>query len=256
MLRVLITRPRSQADDFAGALTAAGMEPIFFPVIEIGRVDDSSALDAALLSLDRFDWMILTSVNGVEAVWERLEALNIGALPANLRIAAIGPKTAAALQAHGIVPDFIPGEYIAEAILPGLGDLYGRSVLLPRAELARKALAEAIQQAGGNPREIIAYHTLPARPDSDALQALHAGVDVVTFTSSSTVRNFVSLARAEGLNPAALPGNPLIACIGPVTAATAREESLAVGVVADEYTTEGLVKAIQDMAQATRRMKG
>jgi len=243
--RILITRPRTQAGDFAAALHAAGAVPVLFPVIEISPLEDPSALDQALQKLEGYQWMVLTSVNGVEAVWKRLAALGIDTLPAELRIAAIGPKTAEALRARGAEPHFVPDEYVAEAILPGLGELRGRRVLLPRAELARPALAQAIRLAGGVADEIAAYRTLPSRPDPQGLEALRSGVDVVTFTSSSTVRNFAALVRGAGLDPLALPGNPSFACIGPITAAVAREEGFPVRLEAEEYTTDGLIRALQ-----------
>jgi uroporphyrinogen-III synthase len=244
--RILITRPLLQAGEFAAALRAAGAEPVFLPTIQIRPVEDSSALDRALRQLPAYAWIVLTSVNGVEAVWEHLSVLGLPGLPDGLQVAAIGPKTAAALQAKGIKPDFVPDEYIAEAVLPGLGDLDGRWVLLPRADLARPALAQAIQAAGGIAHAVTAYRTLPATPDPKGLQALRAGVDAITFTSSSTVRNFVALVQTAGLDPLQLPGAPLIACIGPITAATAVESGFTVSLVADEYTTAGLLAALQD----------
>ncbi len=243
--RILITRPRGQAESFAAALRAAGARPVVFPVIEIAPLEDAAALDRALKDLESYHWLILTSVNGVEAVWERLAAHKIEALPPDLRLAAIGPKTAGALRAQGAEPHFVPQEYVAEAILPGLGELRGRRVLLARAELARPALAQAIRAAGGTADEIAAYRTLPSRLDPEGLQALRAGVDVITFTSSSTVRNFAALVRKAGLDPLALPGDPLFACIGPITAATAREEGFPVHLEAEEYTTAGLIRALQ-----------
>ena len=242
--KVVVTRPRLQANGFVQALRSAGAQPVCFPVIEIGQVEDTTALDRALGKLHCYDWLILTSVNGVEMVWERLETLGSSGLPDGLRVATIGPKTAASLRERRVVPDFVPDEYVAEAITPGLGDLVGRWVLLPRADLARPALADAIVDAGGVAHEIAAYRTLPATPDPEALDALRAGVDVITFTSSSTVHNFISLVRAAGLDPHQLPGNPAIACIGPVTAATAQNLGLPVSVIAREYTTHGLLQSL------------
>ena len=242
--RVVITRPQGQDEEFATALERAGAIPILFPVIEISPVRETTALDRALSKLHCYDWLVLTSVNGVEMVWERLSALDINSIPEQIQVAAIGPKTAEALKARGITPNYVPGEFVAEAIVPGLGDLRGRWVLLPRADLARPALPRAIQVQDGVAHEIAVYHTLPARPDPAVLEALRQGVDIITFTSSSTVRNFVALVAGAGLDPHNLPRNPLIACIGPITAGTAMEEGLPVDVVAEEYTTEGLLRGL------------
>ena len=245
MKRILITRPRAQADDFAEKLRAAGFEPVFFPVIEIKPIEDNVALERAMSKLECYDWLVFTSVNAVDVVF----SLTPTPLPLGegLRIAAIGPKTAEALKARGITPNFVPEEYVAESILPGLGDLRGKWVLLPRAEIARKALPEAIFEAGGIPHEIAVYKTLPAQPDSEGLATLKAGVDVVTLTSPSTVQNFVAIARQNGLDPLALPGNPLFACIGPITERAAREEGFTNVVTAKEYTTEGLIDALSNL---------
>ena len=245
MKRILVTRPRAQADSLVEGLRVAGFEPIYFPVIEIRSVEDHSELDQALEQINQYDWVVFTSVNGVEAVFDRVE--NSASLP---RVATIGPKTAEALKARGVTPDFIPEEYVAEAILPGLGDLRGKRVLLPRAELARKALPEAITKAGGMAHEIAAYRTLPAQPDAEGLAALKAGVDVVTLTSPSTVHNFVAIVKQNGLNPLNLPNNPLFTCIGPITEQAAREERLSNLVVAKEYTAEGMIQILSDLVNS------
>src|SRR5512139_216754 len=216
MKRILITRPRAQADEFAGKLRSAGFEPVFFPVIEIKPVEDNLALERALSKLSCYEWIVFTSVNAVEVVFGHYSPL-IFSDGVGTRFAAIGPKTAGSLKAHGIDPHFVPEEYVAEAILPGLGDLVGKWVLLPRAEIARKALPEAIAEAGGIPHEITVYRTLPTQPDPEAIAALQSGVDVITLTSPSTVQNFVGIARQNGLDPLQLPGSPLFACIGPIT---------------------------------------
>src|SRR5512139_496301 len=225
MKRILITRPRAQADEFAGKLRSAGFEPVFFPVIEIKPVEDNLALERALSKLSCYEWIVFTSVNAVEVVFGHYSPL-IFSDGVGTRFAAIGPKTAGSLKAHGIDPHFVPEEYVAEAILPGLGDLIGKWVLLPRAEIARKALPEAIFHAGGIPHEISVYKTLPAHPNLEGLVALHSGVDVITLTSPSTVDNFIAVAEQNGLDPLDLPKNPLFACIGPVTEQAAKEAGL------------------------------
>jgi uroporphyrinogen III methyltransferase / synthase len=250
-MKILITRPRNQADSFADALSLAGFEPVFFPVIEIRPFEENVALDRAIAKLNCYDWIVFTSVNGVDAFFKRLPS-PLAPVPGRergaeggVRVAAIGPKTAHSLTVRGVTPDFVPDEYVAEAILPGLGDLQGRWVLLPRAEIARKALPEAIAAAGGVAHEIAVYQTVPAEPDPDGLAALQSGVDAVTFTSPSTVENFVVLVRRAGLDPLHLPGNPQIACIGPITEKAAQEAGFRDILVAEEYTTEGLVELLQ-----------
>lgn len=257
-MKILITRPRAQAADFAEKLRAAGFEPIVFPVIEICPIEDNIALERALEKLNCYEWVIFTSVNAVDVVFGKLSTssrLDFASAPLSatgrevrgegVRVAAIGPKTAEALQVRGVTPDFIPEEYIAEAILPGLGDLQGKWILLPRAEIARKALTEAITNAGGIAHEIAVYKTLPAQPDPKGLTALKAGVDVITLTSPSTVQNFVAIAKQNMLDPLHLPNNPVFACIGPITEQAAREQGLVNIVVAKDYTTEGLVQEIR-----------
>jgi uroporphyrinogen-III synthase len=244
MKRILVTRSRAQADDFAEKLRSAGFEPIYFPVIEIKPIENNVAMERALSKLDCYEWIIFTSVNAVDALFEQFPSRHWGD---GIKVAAVGPKTAEALKRRGVLADFVPQEYIPESILPGLGDLLGRWVLLPRADLARKDLPESIFNAGGVPHEITVYKTLPAHPDPDSLAALRAGVDVITFTSPSTVQNFIALAQRNGLDPMRLPNNPLCACIGPITEQAAREAGLPNVVVAKEYTTDGLLTVLKDM---------
>jgi uroporphyrinogen III methyltransferase/synthase len=261
-MKVLITRPRTQADSFASALAAAGFEPVFFPVIETHPFEENIALDRAIAKLGCYDWIVFTSVNGVEAFFNKMqrttehtehtegkERISVNSVLSVVKTAAIGPKTARALVAHGVTPDFVPDEYVAEAILPGLGDLRGRWVLLPRAEIARKALPEAIVAAGGVAHEIAVYQTLPAEPDPDGLAALRSGVDALTFTSPSTVENFVELVLRAGLDPLRLPGDPQIACIGPITQKSAEEAGFVDVLVAEEYTSEGIVDLLRSGMQ-------
>jgi len=212
-------------------------------VIEISPIEDNVALDRALEKLNCYEWVVFTSVNAVDILFKKYSSFLL-AEGLGVRFAAIGPKTAEALSTRGVIADFVPEEYVAEAILPGLGDLLGKWVLLPRAEIARKALPEAIFQAGGIPHEIAVYKTLPAQPDMEALAALQSGVDVITLTSPSTVQNFLAIARGHGLDPLNLPNHPLFACIGPITGQAAQEEGLVPLVIAQEYTTEGLADEI------------
>ena len=236
--RILVTRPRVQAAELCDKLAAQGATPIVFPTIEIAPLDDYTALDRAIRHLAQYQWIIFTSVNGVKAFWERLDAVGAGLMP-TLRVAAIGPATASALQAHDVTVTLIPDEYVAEAIIESIGAVQGQRILLPRADIAREALAVELRQRGAIVDEIAAYRTLPAQPDTNGLLELQRGVDVITFTSSSTVRNFVALAGEGAISP-----DTIVACIGPITANTARELGLRVDVVATEYTMAGLVAAL------------
>lgn len=251
-MKVLITRPRAQADDFAEKLRAAGFEPIFFPVIEIQPIENNIELEKAIRNIEKYAWIVFTSVNAVDAVFSPPSSLRDtppifgenARRRRGVRVAAIGPKTAEALRKHNLEPDFIPDEYVGEAIMSGLGDVKDKWILLPRAEIARKELPEAISEAGGIAHEIVVYRTLPANVDLEGLNALKSGVDVVTFTSVSTVENFIAIAKQERLDPLNLPNNPIFACIGSVTEQAAREMGFQNIIVAKKYTTDGLIQAI------------
>jgi uroporphyrinogen-III synthase len=250
-LRVVVTRSESQAEELCDHLRDLGAEPILFPVIAIVPPEVGGPLDQAIARLSDYDWIVFTSVNGVEHFWRRLVEAGrswgengLDELPFRGKVAAIGPATAEALRQHGAPVHLMPGEYRAEAILDAIGDVAGQRMLLPRADIARPALADGLRADGAQVDDVPAYRTVPGEPPRDAFEALCAGVDVVTFTSSSTVRNFVSLTR--GLNY----GEPLIACIGPVTAATVRELGLRVDVVAEAYTIDGLLESLISNLQA------
>jgi uroporphyrinogen III methyltransferase/synthase len=236
--RIVITRPRAQAATLADKLAALGAEPITLPMIEITPMAEYSRLDAALARLSEYDRLIFTSANAVAVFWARLA----GPLPPALRLAAVGPGTARALEQHGVTPAFLPEEYTAEALAAGLGPVEGQRLLLPHAELAREVLADDLRQHGATVDEIAIYRTLPAAPDPTGLAELQRGVDAITFTSASAARNW---ARALGSVPTPRQP-PTIACIGPVTAAAAREVGLPADVVAAVYTLEGLVTALAD----------
>jgi uroporphyrinogen-III synthase len=243
--RVLVTRARAQAHDLVARLEALGAIPIVFSVIHIvPPADHYAALDAALRQLPTFDWVVFTSVNGVAHVWERLNTLAMdGTALASVQVAAIGPATAAALSARGVHPTLVPERYVAEALLDAMPHPAGQRFLLPRADLARETLRVGLQAAGAEVVEVPAYSTVLTEPSLDTLAALRAGVDVLTFTSSSTVRNFVEQVGLETAQ--ALAAQARVVTIGPITAATAREFGLRVDVVATEYTIAGLVEALQ-----------
>ncbi|HEY3289539.1 MAG TPA: uroporphyrinogen-III synthase [Anaerolineae bacterium] len=236
--RVLVTRARAQSDGLTAQLAMLGAQVIALATIEIAPMPDSSLLDAAIAHLTDYDWVIFTSVNGVAAFWQRLKDTGANAHSLqHLAVAAIGPATAQALREQGINPQFVPSEYVAEAIASGIGAVAGKHILLPRAEIARDALAVALRQRGAKVDEVPVYRTLPPAPDAQALDELRRGVDAILFTSSSTVRNFIAMAGRD-------TGAAVIACIGPITAQTARELGMPVDVIASEYTTDGLVRAL------------
>jgi uroporphyrinogen-III synthase len=243
-MRVLITRPRQEAEEFAQAMQKIGAQIFYLPTIAIHPISDSSSLDCALAHLSGYTWLVFTSANAVKVVAARMDALGISRLPESLKIAAVGPKTAARLIAKGIRPDFVPDEYIAEAIVPGLGDLQGCLVLLPTADIAPDTLPKAIQAADGIAHVVTAYRTKATDPTAEELAILQEGLDLITFASGSSAQHFVDLTHQAALDPFNLPGQPLIACIGPKTAQVAKEAGFRVDIVADSYTMEGLVQAI------------
>jgi len=250
-LRVLVTRSRAQASRLSARLRALGAEPVEFPSIKILPPEDWAPLDRAIVHLDRYDWVIFTSANGVRFFWERLErAGKDGRAFAGIRLGAIGPATGDALRQRGLRADLVPSRYVAEAVLAEIGPVEGLRVLLPRADLARPALAEGLRRAGATVEEVVAYRTVrPSEGDAEGVRrALADGeIDVLTFTSSSTVRNL--LTALDPLPP--LPESTIVACIGPITAQTAREAGLPVHVVAAEHTIEGLVGALVEYVEGT-----
>ncbi len=255
MPKVLITRSRKQSQSFADALEDAGFEPIFFPVIQIRPMDDLSALEEAMTQIDKYAWIIFSSTNAVDVFFNppltppeggRTSPFPLrGKARMGVKIAAIGSKTEASLKSRGVTVDFVPKEYVGEAMLAGLGDVQDKWILLPRAKVAREVVPRQIIAAGGIVHEIAIYETLPAIPDIEGLDALREGVDVVTFTSPSTVKNFVAITKASELDPLNLPNNPLFACIGPVTEKAAKKAGFSSIVVAETYTTDGLVEVLK-----------
>lgn len=242
--RIVVTRPPHQAPELAERLEALGATPVLFPTITIRPMADNGELDEAIGDLGRYDWVIFTSVNGVAIFFEQMADLELDAgIFDGVRVGAIGPATGDALADNGVTPDYIPEEFVAERIAEGLGDVSGLSILLPRAEIARKTLREMLVEQGAAVDEVATYQTLPAKPDSEALAALE-DVEIITFTSSSTVRNFIQLVggREEATR---LLQDATVACIGPITAGTVEEElDMRAAIVADEYTMDGLVAAI------------
>ncbi|MBI4200465.1 MAG: uroporphyrinogen-III C-methyltransferase [Chloroflexi bacterium] len=244
--RVLVTRSRAQASNLADLLAEAGAEPLEVPTIQVQPLEDVAPLLRAARDLPTYRWVVFSSANGVEAFWRVLETEGLDARAfASASIAAIGPATAEALARRGLRADLVPHEYVSEAMAREFEGRVrpGERVLLVRAEEAREVLPVRLRALGAEVDALSAYRlAVPEGSQEGALGLLEEGdVDLVTFTSSSTVRNLVSLLPGK-LN---LLERPRVACIGPVTAAAARELGLRVDIQARQYTIAGLVEAIK-----------
>jgi uroporphyrinogen III methyltransferase/synthase len=244
---IIITRPREQAPELAVQLEALGARVTALPAIAVEPLEDPTAVDAALARLATYDWIVLTSVNGVRALAERLEhSGRAWSARGRARIAVIGPATARALGEYGVVPDVMPDTYVAESIVEALGNVAGQHILLLRADIARQALAVELRLRGADVDEVAAYRTVVRPVAGESLSAaLGAGdVDAITFTSSSTVHGLLQGVVALGRSPEEALRGIALAAIGPVTAATLREYGLEPAIVAREYTIPGLVRAL------------
>lgn len=242
--KVLITRSRTQASKFRRLLEGLGAQTFEIPSIQTKPLEDYAELDKAVAGLKDFRWVIFASSNAVEAVFDRLAHLGLDSRAlGGVKVGAIGPATADVLAQSGITADFVPTRPVSEVVVQELSqrDWTGVPVLLPVADIGRDALATGLTEAGALVDRVNAYRTVPTEGvDAQAREALSQGIDAVTFTSSSTVTNLVNMLNGDR---AALEASS-IACIGPTTAATARELGLRVDLVADEHTVEGLADAL------------
>ena len=241
--RIVVTRPLSQAADLAAAFEALGAAVSVHPLIRIAAPASDGPLLAAAGAVEKFDWLVFTSVNGVAAFQNALRrvALTPEAL-ASVAICAIGPATAAAVEAAGARAALVAREHVAEGVVEALrarADLRGARILLPQAEIARGVLADSLRDGGAEVTAVVAYRTLPDAAGGRAVRRLiDAGaVDMVTFTSSSAVESYA------GAGGRATPG-VRIASIGPITTRTAQSLGIRVDLEADPYTAEGMVDAV------------
>ncbi|HEX8996318.1 MAG TPA: uroporphyrinogen-III synthase [Ktedonobacterales bacterium] len=244
---IAITRPREQAAALAERLEALGARVSLLSSISIAPVEDYSLLDAAIGRLSGYDWLVFTSVNGVRAFADRLAATGHTWMDRGLaRVAAIGPATTQALEREGVTVDLTPDEYIAEGILEGLGLVAGQRMLLARADIARRSLADGLRLRGAEVDEVAAYRTVTQPVAADDIQRTLGDdrVDAITFTSSSTVRGLLQGLEAAGRDPREALRGVALAAIGPITAATLREHGLEPALVADEYSIPGLTTAL------------
>ncbi len=244
--RIVVTRARAQASELTKRLEDLGAECLEFPTIRIVPPESWDPLDAAITALRQYEWLIFTSVNAVDAFFERLKVKGLDTRSlGHLQTAAIGPATARRMLSHGLHSDILPQTYQAESVVEAFAGqpLAGKQVLLPRAREARTVLPDELRRMGATVNEVTAYRTVLPAEDSHALlgRLEEGGIDMITFTSSSTARNLNELLSGESmerLKPAA------IACIGDITADTARTLGFNIDVVADEFTIEGLCAAI------------
>ena len=244
--RVLVTRTREQASILSQKIESLGGEVFEFPTIQILQPENFNEIDGAIGEMEKYQWVIFTSVNGVNAFFDRMKKLDFDIrLLHRAKICAIGPVTAKVLEDMGFTVEYLPQEYRAEAIIEGLKDKIskGDHILLPRADIAREVLQEELTKLGARVDSIHVYRTVVPEENQQHLQQLikTQSIDIITFTSSSTVSNFVEIL---GENNLAFLDKVKVAVIGPITEETARKAGLHVDILAEEYTIDGLVSAI------------
>jgi uroporphyrinogen III methyltransferase / synthase len=253
--RIVVTRSLEQAGELIEMLEERGAEAIPAPAIRIAPPQETAALEQAAAEAGQFDWIVFTSGNAVDSFMDRLLAVSDVRDLKGVRICTIGPTTASRLARYGIRVDLMPPEFRAEAVveaLKGSGNLKGRRFLIPRADIARDLLAEELRNAGADVTDVVAYRTIPAAVERDAgpdiyRMLLDRQIDAVTFTSASTVRNFVSmLGRDQAID---LLGGTIVASIGPVTAEAAQQLDIATNVMPARYTIPDLVDALVEHFQ-------
>lgn len=245
---VLVTRPRAQAPALSNLLADQGAEPIECPTLEIRHPESWGPVDEAICELSTYDWVIFTSVNGVQSFMGRLwfhqkDARSL----ASARVCCIGPRTKEEANRWGLVADLVPKEFQAEGILEALGGLgmKGQRILIPRAKVAREILPEQLAKMGASVRVVHGYQAVPSEAEREPIFDRFRNQDIqyLTFTSSSTVRNFCQL-FANRQEMVKLTQHATVACIGPITAQTVQDEGLSVDIVAAENTVPALVDAI------------
>jgi uroporphyrinogen III methyltransferase/synthase len=248
---VIVTRTLAQAHTLVEPLESLGAEVLAFPVLETVDPDDWAPLDAAIANLADYDWVVLTSTNGVDRFLKRFRAVK-GSRDAILgaKFAAVGSATAEKLAKHGLPPALVPADFRAEGLVEafrGLGAGPGCRVLIPRAEDAREILPDALRAMGCNVDVVCVYRTQLAESDPAVIERLRTGaVDVVTFTSGAIARGFVSAIEGAGLDAETTLAGLAVASIGPVTSDAIRELGLAVDIEAAESTMGSLVDAIAE----------
>ncbi len=248
--RILVTRAREQASGLSREIESLGGEAFEFPAIKIAEMEDKSKLDQAIYSASDYDWLIFTSVNGVKFFFKRMNELkkDIRTL-GNAKICAIGPVTKKSLEDKGLLVDYMPEKFVAEKVIDGLKEFLtpGDKILLPRGDLARPILVESLKDMKMDVKEVITYRTLAENRDQEELleKLEDKMIHLITFTSSSTVTNFLKIFSDKQKQEELLAGVK-IACIGPITAATAEAKGLIPDLIAEDYTIEGLIEVIKN----------
>jgi uroporphyrinogen-III synthase len=259
--RILVSRAKKQAGALSSSLKDLGCEVIEIPFIEIRKPSSYKPLDTVLKNVGEYDWLILTSVNGVDAMFERMKKLKLAASALeHLKIAAIGPATKSAIEKQELTVTATPKEYVAESVVNMLQtQVKGKRVLLVRAKVARDVIPRELRKAGATVDVIEAYETVAPKSSEQKLRALlksNRKPHAITFTSSSTVKNFVGLLGLRSARAALKKSAPNhgihSASIGPVTSATLREFSLSVDIEAKSYDIPGLVAAIVEYKKNLR----
>ncbi|HWD40830.1 MAG TPA: uroporphyrinogen-III synthase [Fimbriimonas sp.] len=242
--RILVTRPRHQAGRLAEQLVLRGAIPVLLPTTEIADPENFGCLDCALSRLEEFDWVVFTSVNGVEAVARRMKTLEIPFERISTRkIAVVGPMTAESVANFWRQPDAMPANYIADEIASAMGDLPGQRILLARGDLARPELPDELARRGATVLDITAYRVVRTT-DPTALSEADRP-DVITMSSGEAARVAIGRLKESGFEQW-LQEVP-IACIGPHTATAVTDEGFGVATVAEEHTIPGLIKAVEEL---------
>jgi len=247
--KIIVTRAREQASDFLTKLLELGVHCVEFPTIEIVPPDNWEPLDKAIEDLPNYDWLLFTSVNSVKYFFKRVyENGKDTRCLKNIKVGAVGPKTAEAVRENGVIPDLIPEEYKAESVADSFRNFNTENikVLLPKASKARKTLPDELKKMGADIDEVTVYHTIMPEGKTDEVKSmLEAGdIDMVTFTSSSTVTNFINIFGPDSEKIKSYLKDVDIASIGPITSDTAKKNGLKITVEAKDYTIDGLIEAI------------
>ncbi|MXV77472.1 uroporphyrinogen-III C-methyltransferase [Candidatus Poribacteria bacterium] len=241
--RILITRARAQASEFAERLEENGAEVIQFPTIEIHPI---KLRDEQIPTPDKYNWVIFTSVNAVEIYYSLLNSIGLDTRAfLTCQVCAVGPKTIAALNGIGIKPDFVPTHSSGNVIARELQNVQDKNILLPRAKIATADLPQRLRERGAHVHDVAIYDTLKVESEcGDVIlkDLLEGKIDIVTFTSSSTVRNFLEMFPEQ--NPKELLSKVHVAVIGPTTEATARKHGVKVNIISKDATIESLTQAV------------